>query len=90
MGSHTSLVLLAALTLVPDAPAECVKAVKEFSVALEKVQGALPPYEQCITASDGRNQCAEAFDDLDGAQREFEDAVEKIRRTCPVAPGQPP
>ena len=83
---HSLPTALAALTLLPDAPADCVSAAKEYAAALASVTGALRTYEQCVAASRGRSQCAEIFDELDGAQRDFEDAVAGFQRACPLTP----
>jgi hypothetical protein len=89
MGPNTLLTALVALTLLPDAPADCVSAGREYAAALASVTGALRTYEQCLGASRGRNQCAEIFDELDGAQRDFEDAVTEFQRVCPLALREP-
>ena len=78
-----------ALTLLPDAPADCVSAAREYTAALDGVTGALRTYERCVAASRGRNQCADIFDELDGAQRDFEDAVAEFQRACPIVPRGP-
>lgn len=85
MGAYALPTVLAALTLLPDAPADCVSAAKEYAAALAGVTGALRTYEQCVVASRGRHQCADIFDELDGAQRDFEDAVAEFQRACPLA-----
>ena len=88
MGSHLPLVL-AALTILPDAPVECVNAARGYAAIFTRVTDALRAYEQCVTTSRARNQCAEEFDNLDDAQRDFEDAVTRFEKACPPSALEP-
>ncbi len=81
---------LAALTVLPDAtPSDCRSAAAGFAAALASVTDAFRTYEACIGASHGRNQCSAEFEELDGAHRDFEDAVAEYKRACPLAPNEP-
>jgi hypothetical protein len=88
-GPQALTITMLALTLLPDAPAVCESAARDYRVALAGVTGALRTYEQCVIASRGRSQCTDIFDELDGAQRDFEDAVTEFQRACPLAPREP-
>ena len=78
-----------ALTLLPDAPSDCVSGAKDYTVVLSGVRDALRAYEQCLTASRGRSQCTDEFDGLDGTQQDFEAAVENVVKAYPLAPRAP-
>jgi hypothetical protein len=87
MGSHLLAAALVALTVLPDAtPSDCPRAAAGYTAAVASVTDALRTCEACIGASRGRNQCAAEFDELDGAHRDFEDAVAEYRQACPLAP----
>jgi len=67
---------LVALTVLPETtPADCRNAASGFAAAVASMTEALRTYEQCVSASRGRSQCAAAFDELDGAHHDFVDAV---------------
>ena len=89
MEPHTWPAVLVALTLLPDAPAECVTAAKDYAAVLDGVTVAVRAYERCVASSQGRNHCADEIDDLDGTHRDFEDAVAAFQRVCPLAPREP-
>jgi hypothetical protein len=89
MGSHLPTIVLVALTFIPDAPIECVNAARAYAAIFARVTDALRAYEQCLTASRARNQCAEEFDNLDDAQRDFEDAVTRFEKACPPSALEP-
>ena len=62
MGSHLLAAALVALVITPDAaPSDGRSAAAEYPVALTSVTKALRTYEQCLSASRGRNQCSAKF-----------------------------
>ena len=89
MEPYTLPAVLVALTLLPDAPAECVTAAKDYAAVLDAVTVAVRAYERCVGTSQGRNRCADEIDDLDGTHRDFEDAVAEFQRACPLALREP-
>ncbi len=90
MGSHLLAAALVALGIATDAPpSDCRSAAAGYAAAVASVTEALRTSEQCVSASGGRNQCSAEFDELDGAHRDFEDAVAEYRRACPLAPHEP-
>jgi hypothetical protein len=76
--------ILVALAPMPDAPSNCVSATNDYAAAVFEVTDALRTYEQCVTASLGRSQCAEEFEELNHAQQDFETAAEKVVQGCPL------
>jgi hypothetical protein len=82
--------VLVALLLLSDAPpSDCPSAAAGYAAAVASVTEALRTYEQCVSASRGRSQCAGEFDELDDAHRNLEDAVAEYQRACPLAPREP-
>jgi len=91
MGSHLLAATLVALTVLPDAPpSDCPRAAAGYAAAVASATDALRTYEACVSASRGLNQCAAECDELEGAHRDFEDAVAEYRQACPLAPPREP
>jgi len=90
MRSQLMAVAMVALTVLPDAtPSDCRCATAGYGAAVASLRDVLRTYEACVGESRGHSQCSAEFDELDGAHRDFEDAVAEYRRACPLAPHEP-
>jgi hypothetical protein len=66
-----------------DASAECAEARDHYLSAVDGVREYLGRYVQCITTSNGLEDCSSEFRRLSNAHTEFEKAVEEFRVDCP-------
>ena len=65
------------------ASAECPEARDHYLSAVDGVREYLGRYVQCITTSNGLEDCSSEFRRLSNAHTEFEKAVEEFRADCP-------
>jgi hypothetical protein len=65
------------------ASAECAEARDHYLSAVDGVREYLGRYVQCVTASNGLEDCSLEFRRLSNAHTEFEKAVEEFRADCP-------
>ena len=65
------------------ASAECAEARDHYLSAVDGVREYLGRYVQCVTASNGLEDCSSEFQRLSNAHAEFEKAVEEFRADCP-------
>jgi hypothetical protein len=66
-----------------DASSECAEARDHYLSAVDGVREYLGRYVQCITTSNGLEDCSSEFRRLSNAHTEFEKAVEEFRADCP-------
>jgi hypothetical protein len=77
--------LLAALgspQVVVASPSECRDAVSEYNSAVSDISTALRRYTNCVSGSNGHDDCSSEFRRLKSAQSDFEDAVSKYGSEC--------
>jgi hypothetical protein len=65
------------------ASAECAEARDHYLSAVDGVREYLGRYVQCVTTSNGLEDCSAEFRRLSNAHTEFEKAVEEFRADCP-------
>jgi len=65
------------------ASAECAEARDHYLSAVDGVREYLGRYVQCITTSNGLEDCSSEFRRLSNAHTEFEKSVEEFRADCP-------
>jgi len=75
-----ALLVLIAIGGVDAAP--CQKSHTAFQQMTADVRNAIAVYEQCITGSNGRANCADEFEDLQIAQDRFEMIVTDLANGC--------
>jgi hypothetical protein len=63
------------------ASAECAEARDHYLSAVDGVREYLGRYVQCVTTSNGLEDCSSEFRRLSNAHTEFEKAVEEFRAT---------
>jgi hypothetical protein len=63
-------------------PVECQEAISEFKSARSDISTALQLYVNCVSSSDGHDDCSSEFEQLKSAQDDFEDAVSKYETEC--------
>ena len=65
------------------ASAECAEARDHYLSAVDGVREYLGRYVQCVTTSNGLEDCSPEFRRLSNAHTEFEKTVEEFRADCP-------
>ena len=65
------------------ASAECAEARDHYLSAVDGVREYLGRYVQCVTTSNGLEDCSSEFRRLSNAHTEFEKSVEEFRADCP-------
>lgn len=80
--SVSTLVGLALPSPIEAGPAECRDAVDDYNSALDDVSGALRSYADCVSGSDGHDDCYSEFSRLRSAQDDFESAVSDYQSEC--------
>src|SRR5258708_2824593 len=63
-------------------PAECQEAISEYKSARSDISTALQLYVNCVSSSDGHDDCSSEFEQLKSAQDDFEDSVSKYETEC--------
>ena len=63
--------------------ADCQEARDHHLAVVEEIREYLGRYVQCITISNGLEDCSSEFRRLSNAHTEFEKAVEEFRADCP-------
>ena len=71
------------LSSATGASAECAEARDHYLSAVDGVREYLGRYVQCITTSNGLEDCSSEFRRLSNAHTEFEKSVEEFRADCP-------
>ncbi len=77
--------LLLAVTMAPSAiadPDECRDAVDSYQSALGDVGDALQKYGQCLSNSQGHDDCSSQFSRLQSAHGDFTAAVSDYQSDC--------
>ena len=81
--ASAAMITLAVVSPPTTATGDCQSAGEAFEAALAKVTNALRGYEQCVTASKGKDKCAAEMQQLDDAHDDFEEAVNDHKQACP-------
>lgn len=63
-------------------PTECQEAASEFNSARDDISTALRSYANCVSSSDGHDDCSSEFQTLKSAQDDLEDAVSTYETEC--------
>ena len=63
-------------------PSECQEAFSEYKSGRSDISSALQLYANCVSTSDGHDDCSSEFEQLKSAQDDFEDAVSKYGTEC--------
>jgi hypothetical protein len=63
-------------------PTECQEAISDFESARSDISTALQSYVNCVSSSDGHDDCSSEFETLKSAQDDFEDAVSRYESEC--------
>jgi hypothetical protein len=74
--------LALSIRLVGAGPSECREAVDEYKSAKSDVADALRRYADCVSTSDGHEDCSVEFSTLHSAQDDFESAVSNYESEC--------
>jgi hypothetical protein len=80
---QTAVALFLLLAWDTGASAECAEARDHYLSAVDGVREYLGRYVQCITTSNGLEDCSSEFRRLSNAHTEFEKSVEEFRADCP-------
>jgi hypothetical protein len=62
--------------------ADCEDAISSYNSAVSDISTALRRYSNCISASQGRDDCSGEFRRLRNAQGDFESAVSRYGSEC--------
>jgi hypothetical protein len=63
-------------------PDECRYAVSRYNSVLSDISSSLRRYANCVSESQGRDDCGSEFRHLRSAQDDFESAVSHFRGDC--------
>lgn len=63
-------------------PSECRDAVDDYNSAVDDVSSALRYYANCVSGSEGQDDCSSEFYRLSSAQDDFESAVSDYQSDC--------
>ena len=61
---------------------ECEDAISQYNSAISDISTTLRRYTNCVSSSNGRDDCSSEFRRLKSAQSDFEDAVSKYGSEC--------
>jgi hypothetical protein len=76
---------IVALSFKPVAmasPTECQDAISNFKSARSDISTALQLYANCVSSSDGHDDCSSEFETLKSAQDDLDDAVSEYESDC--------
>jgi hypothetical protein len=63
-------------------PADCQDAISQYNSAISDISTALRRYTNCVSGSNGHDDCSSEFRRLKSAHSDFEDAVSKYGLEC--------
>jgi hypothetical protein len=63
-------------------PTECQDAISEYKSAKSDIATALQSYANCVSSSDGHDDCSTEFEQLKSAQDDLEGAVSNYESEC--------
>jgi hypothetical protein len=63
-------------------PTECQEAISEYNSAVSDISTTLRRYTNCVSSSNGHDDCSSEFRRLRSAQDDFENAVSKYGLEC--------
>lgn len=61
---------------------ECREAIRSFKSARSDIADSLRRYANCVSGSDGHDDCSSEFNSLRSAQDDFEEAVSSYESEC--------
>ena len=75
------------ITAVPSAAIradvdDCREAIRAFKSARAEIASNVQAYVDCVSGSDGHDNCSSEFETLKSAHDEFEDGVSKYESEC--------
>lgn len=73
--------LISAINAGAD-PDSCRDAIDQYKSAKSDLRDALRIYAQCLSDSDGHDDCSSEFSSLQSAQDDFETAVSEYESEC--------
>jgi hypothetical protein len=71
-----------ALGIITSAAADCESARDQYNSAIEQIASYMRRYAQCVTGSQGSDDCSSEFRRLRNAHDDFETAVSEIGSEC--------
>jgi hypothetical protein len=80
--AFTAILLVGISHHVNADPEDCRNAVDEYNSAASDIDDALRAYAQCVSGSDGHDDCSAEFSNLQSAQDDFETAVSDYEANC--------
>lgn len=63
-------------------PSDCQDAITQYNSSISDISAAVRRYTNCLSASNGHDDCSSEFRRLKSAQSDFEDAVSKYGLEC--------
>lgn len=63
-------------------PSDCQDAISEYNSAVSDISTTLRRYTNCVSSSNGHDDCSSEFRRLKSAQGDFESAVSKYAMEC--------
>jgi gas vesicle protein len=63
-------------------PETCRNAINQYNSAISDISSALRRYANCVSSSEGRDDCSSEFRRLRSAQSDFESAVLQYGSEC--------
>jgi hypothetical protein len=63
-------------------PSDCQDAISQYNSAISDISTTLRRYTNCVSNSNGHDDCSSEFRRLKSAQSDFEDAVSKYGSDC--------
>lgn len=76
------LVIIAGVAWRQAAASDCENAVERYNSAINEVSYALRRYANCVSGSQGQDDCSSEFRRLKNAQYDFESAVSEMQSYC--------
>jgi len=70
------------LSLTVAARADCDDAVQSYNSAISDIQSYLRRYTNCLSSSNGSDDCSSEFRRLRSAQSDYESAVSSYQQYC--------
>jgi hypothetical protein len=76
------LLTLTLVSAVRADPEECREAINQYNTAKSDVSDALRAYANCVSDSQGHDDCSSEFSTLQSAHSDFESAVSAYESDC--------
>jgi hypothetical protein len=82
LGIFSLIVVAQSVAAIAD-PEQCRLAVDQYNLAVEDLSSRLRSYANCLSGSQGKDDCSLEFSSLRSAQSDFEQAVSAYITDCP-------